>query len=139
MKKASGEHAISKLKAFGFHCQQCGRCCLSLGFELELSIEETKSWQESHDLVFSNFGYRFLEDFMSIIPETGQADLWFHPDTGDELHRCPFLRKVRDNYRCLIYNLRPESCRYFPINMSSGGLDIGWAEFCPEVKRLMTS
>lgn len=47
----------------------------------------------------------------------GWGDLWFHPETGEELDgRCPFLRKVRkkDMYRCMIYELRPEICRGYP-------------------------
>jgi len=48
-------------------------------------------------------------------------DLWFDPDTGEELYRCPFLRKVRnkDRYRCRIHDTKPSRCRDFPIVIST--------------------
>lgn len=130
-----GEEAIEKLKSLGFHCQQCGNCCRSLGKELTISNNEIKRWQEHDEPVFSNFGYYYLDDFIDIIPELGCADLWFHPVTEDELSRCPFLRKKKAKYLCLIYDLRPDACKIFPIYESTG--EIGnWYELCPEVRRL---
>ena len=132
----SGEEAIEKLKKLGFNCQQCGNCCLELGHTLELNLDEAKKWEEFDDIVFSNFGYHFLTDFMEIMPELQCADLWFHPETGDELRRCPFLRKRNQKYRCLIYNLRPDACKIFPIIKSTGELGKGWADICPVVRRI---
>lgn len=134
-----GNEAVEKLKRLGFNCQQCGNCCRQLGKELTISNDEIKNWQEDDDLVFSNFGYHFLEDFIDIIPELECADLWFHPVTGDELRRCPFLRKKKEaKYKCLIYDLRPDACKIFPIYKSTG--EIGnWTDICPEVRRLNTT
>lgn len=130
------EVAVEKLKRLGFECQQCGNCCLQLGSELELSYEETKRWEEYDDLVLSNFGYCFLSDFMEFIPELGRADLWFHPETAEELSRCPFLRKSGTKYQCLIYELRPDACKFFPTDQSTGEVTKYAADICPEVRRL---
>lgn len=133
-----GEEALNKLMEMGFNCQHCGKCCLQLGFSLQLTEDETMRWEESVDEVYSNFGYRYLEDFIDYIPEFGQADLWFHPNTGEELSKCPFLRKRKSNYNCLIYTLRPEACKYFPFDRN-GELHSCAPDICPEVKRLSTS
>lgn len=118
-----GDETTKKFKMIGFKCQQCGNCCLQLGSSLELSNEEVKRWEEAEDPVLSNFGCRWLDDFMEFIPETSRADLWFHPDTGGELLRCPFLRKRKSRYQCLIYDgIRPEICKSFPVNRSTGEL-----------------
>ena len=130
------EVAIEKLKRLGFKCQQCGNCCLQLGSELELSYEETRRWEEYDDLVLSNFGYRFLSDFMEVIPETKCADLWFHPETGEELPRCPFLRKNGARHQCFIYELRPDACKFFPIDGFTGEVRKYATDLCPEFRRL---
>ena len=132
-----GEEALKKLRDVGFNCQQCGNCCLQLGHtNLELSKDETERWRESQKLVPSNFGYLELEDFIYYIQETGLADLWFHPDTGDELFRCPFLRKKKSQYKCLIYKLRPDACKYFPLDRNTGETNMNASDICPEVRRL---
>lgn len=45
-------------------------------------------------------------------------DIWIHPETGDDVDRCPWLRKVRgqDRYQCRIYTLRPDICRNYPLS-----------------------
>ncbi|MFC1953441.1 YkgJ family cysteine cluster protein [Chloroflexota bacterium] len=132
-----GEEALQKLRDLGFSCQQCGICCLKGGhISLELNEDETQKWRKSEELVPSNFGYRYLEDFIDYYPEAKRADLWFHPDTEDELSRCPFLRKKQSKYGCLIYELRPEDCKYFPLGKSTGEIMTGWSEICPEIRRL---
>ena len=52
------------------------------------------------------------------MPGSG-ADLWVTSD-GDELSRCPFLRKDRKGgkYKCGIYDTRPEACRGYPHSVS---------------------
>jgi len=131
-----GEEALKKLRDLGFNCQQCGNCCLTVGFELTLSKEEYARWEKSDEVVLSNFGYFYLEDFVDYVPGIDCADLWFHPDTGEELSRCPFLRKKKSNYRCLIYKHRPETCINFPVDKNTGEIDMDRPNTCPEVRRL---
>ena len=65
----------------------------------------------------SNLGTYPIFDFIAFVrQDLLRGDLWFHPKTGEELDRCPFLRKVpkTEKYRCMIYELRPEICRQHP-------------------------
>ena len=132
-----GEEALKKLRDLGFNCQQCGNCCLQFGhISLELNKNEIARWTESEEVVPSNFGHHKLEDFVYYTAEAGLADLWFHPDTGEELSRCPFLRKKKSQYKCLIYRLRPEACKYFPLDRYTDEIGTSASDICPEVRRL---
>lgn len=118
-----------------FHCQQCGRCCLELGSSLISGGDEAEKWLNNDEIVPSNFGRRYFTDFIDYFPETGGADLWFHPDTKEELDRCPFLRKTKSGkYRCLIHDkeLRPNACKEWPYDFEEDR-----RETCPEVRRIV--
>jgi Fe-S-cluster containining protein len=43
-------------------------------------------------------------------------DIWINPVTGDDVKRCPWLRKLpnQDKYICRIHDLKPEHCRNYP-------------------------
>jgi Fe-S-cluster containining protein len=43
-------------------------------------------------------------------------DIWFNPDTGEEVERCPWLRKLprQDKYICRIHDVKPKMCRQYP-------------------------
>ena len=65
----------------------------------------------------SNLGTYPVFRFISFVCQSPLfGDLWFHPETRDELRRCPFLRKVpnKQMYRCTIFGIRPEICRQHP-------------------------
>lgn len=81
---------------------------------------------------------------MFIFAALGTADLWINPETGEELGRCPFLRKVRNKplCRCRIYETRPRMCEQFPhLEYDERGELVGvhsWAlDNCPGVKALL--
>jgi hypothetical protein len=84
-------------------CRRCGRCCREAQGFLSATSEDVARWRDQH-----------REDILSyadIFP-VGCADLWFDPISGEELRRCPFLKKVghkRDE--CTIWQTRPEQCR----------------------------
>jgi Fe-S-cluster containining protein len=44
------------------------------------------------------------------------GDLWLNPNTGDEVTRCPWLRKLpkQDKYKCRIHDTKPAHCRNYP-------------------------
>ena len=118
-----------------FECQRCGKCCLEFGSCLSVSAEEIKRWErdERWDIL------QYVDLFeVNVCPQCDKAapldqeycntchiklkrvilggDLWFDPETGEELKQCPFLRKVKnqDKYECLIHDAKPERCRNFP-------------------------
>lgn len=45
--------------------------------------------------------------------------IWMSPDTGHQLKRCPWLRKLPDQnkYICHIYEDRPDDCKYYPVTI----------------------
>ncbi len=89
-------------------CTQCGKCCLKysdgsgLGSATELDL-----------LVWESERPDILEytDFL--------GDLWISPVTGNEMTRCPWLRKLpnKEKYKCRIYEVRPETCRGYPVSI----------------------
>jgi Fe-S-cluster containining protein len=46
-------------------------------------------------------------------------DLWISPVTGEEMNRCPWLRKLpmKEKYKCRIHKVRPEICRGYPVDI----------------------
>ena len=72
-------------------CNQCGKCCTKYGGDgLSVSDEEIDLWE-----TFRPDLYEFVQD----------GEIWINPNTGEQLSRCPWLRKVRgqDRYTCDIY------------------------------------
>ena len=43
-------------------------------------------------------------------------DIWINPKTGEDVQRCPWLRKLpnKDEYICRIHDYKPEHCRAYP-------------------------
>jgi len=95
-----------------FKCKQCGNCCLSLGdaFQTCATDEDIKLWED-------NWRDDILE-WVSVI-ELGELsiyDIWISPKTGDDVTRCPWLRKLpnKNKYVCRIHDVKPEHCRNYP-------------------------
>lgn len=97
-------------------CHQCGECCTKysngsgLGSVDEAQISE---WENNIPHVIK---------YLGIFPDYGSGrfgDMWLSPVTGEELERCPFLRKVRNKpiYKCTIYKYRPYVCRNYPVDI----------------------
>jgi Fe-S-cluster containining protein len=45
-------------------------------------------------------------------------DIWLHPETGEDVSRCPWLRKLpwQKMYICRIQDIKPEICRDYPVS-----------------------
>lgn len=92
-------------------CNQCGKCCIKYGGgDLAATQEEIDLWEIFNPNIF---------DYVK------NGEIWFDPNTGSKLNRCPFLEvapKVTDNaankYTCSIYLDRPEDCRHYPSLIS---------------------
>ncbi|OEU51944.1 MAG: hypothetical protein BA872_01110 [Desulfobacterales bacterium C00003060] len=43
-------------------------------------------------------------------------EVWIDPRTGQEVDRCPWLKRLSNNgrYFCRIHEVKPTICRYFP-------------------------
>ena len=89
-------------------CTQCGKCCLkySAGAGLGSATErDLLIWESERPEILK------YTDFL--------GDLWISPITGEEMVRCPWLRKLpkKERYKCRIHDVRPEICRGYPVDI----------------------
>ena len=88
-------------------CNQCGKCCIKYGDgDLSATQEEIDLWE-----IFNPEIFEFVK----------HNEIWFDPQSGLRLTRCPFLDiapkaspSEKDKYTCSIYLDRPEDCRHYP-------------------------
>jgi Fe-S-cluster containining protein len=45
--------------------------------------------------------------------------IWVDPKTGEQIERCPWLRKEpnQEKYTCDIYYDRPDDCKFYPVRI----------------------
>lgn len=96
-----------------FQCIQCGNCCRNLfdAYSTSVDKDEINRWraEERWDIL----------RWVVIYDSDGEAvfgDIWISPNTGDEVSRCPWLRKLpkQEKYKCRIHNTKPAHCRNYP-------------------------
>lgn len=91
-----------------FNCKQCGHCCLNLSDAYCNSVldEDVNRWksEERYDIL------KFVDQSSFF------NDIWINQETGKELGRCPWLRKLpnKDKYICRIHHTKPTHCRNYP-------------------------
>ena len=96
-----------------FKCKQCGQCCLNLldAFSTSATEDDIRMWEQEgrHDI---------LEwvDPIHVGGDQYVCDIWISPVTGQDVQRCPWLRKLpkQNKYICRIHETKPEKCRKFP-------------------------
>ena len=92
-------------------CNQCGKCCIKYSDgALSATKEEIELWE-----IFNPEIYKFVNRY----------EIWFDPESGARLTRCPFLEVIPkannadpEKYTCSIYLDRPEDCRHYPSLIS---------------------
>ena len=88
------------------NCNSCGKCCETWGGGgLSATAEEIEWW----------------ETYRPDIARYVQGEkIWIDPATGEFFARCPWLRKLPDSkkYACDIYDVRPEDCRHYPVDIA---------------------
>ncbi len=96
-----------------FNCKQCGHCCLNLNdaFATTVSEDDILLWESKgrHDIL----------EWVDVIPlgdDEAVYDIWINPETGEDVARCPWLRKLpnKDKYICRIHDVKPAHCREYP-------------------------
>ncbi|UZE96050.1 YkgJ family cysteine cluster protein [Alkalimarinus alittae] len=87
-------------------CNSCGKCCIKYGDgDLSASKDDIEMWE-----LFRPDIYRYVRN----------NQIWFDPESGKPLTRCPWLREEPPQgtnsvrYSCDIYRDRPEDCRHYP-------------------------
>ncbi len=87
-----------------FKCKQCGNCCLNLSgaCSRDADEEDMTRWEEEGRVDILKYIYYY--------------ELWYSPRTGEELDRCPWLRKLpqKNKYICRIHDTKPTHCKQYP-------------------------
>jgi len=86
-------------------CNQCGKCCTKYSDGgLSASANEIEYWDNFRPDIF-----RYVSG----------GKIWMSPDTGEQIKRCPWLRKSpnQNRYTCDIYYDRPDDCKYYPVTI----------------------
>jgi Fe-S-cluster containining protein len=86
-------------------CNLCGKCCTKYSDGgLSASASEIELWD-----IFRPDIYRYVSG----------GNIWFSPDTDEQLKMCPWLRKQpnQNKYTCAIYYDRPDDCKYYPVTI----------------------
>lgn len=86
-------------------CNQCGKCCtLYANGGLVASDTEIDWWETNRP---------------DIARYVSGGEIWISPDTGKQMLRCPWLRKLpkQEKYICRIYYDRPDDCKQYPVNI----------------------
>lgn len=97
-----------------FECQQCGECCKKYAGTLKASVEDIERWKREGREDILEYVYVFEFDGIII-----GGDLWFDPKTGEEIiGTCPFLKKSKGKFICLIHDTKPTVCKEYPFNES---------------------
>jgi len=88
-------------------CSQCGKCCREQGRELTMVREDYVRWKRQRR--WDILRYAWIPDLSD-----GWGDLWIAPATGEDVRRCPFLkRSAQGKYVCGIEDTKPQICREF--------------------------
>jgi Fe-S-cluster containining protein len=95
-----------------FQCQQCGKCCLEYAYNLQATEEDVCRWEKEGRWDILQWVARIDVGVCLAL------DFPIHPKRGDDVDRCPFLRKLprRDIYICRIHDTKPDACRCFPTS-----------------------
>ena len=86
-------------------CNQCGKCCIKYSNGgLSVSQSEIDLWE-----LFKPDIYQYVSD----------GKIWVDPKTGEQIERCPWLRKEpnQEKYTCDIYYDRPDDCKFYPVRI----------------------
>lgn len=102
--------SCDRISAEGFSCKQCGNCCLNLdGYYTCATKNDIRMWEENG-----------RNDILRWVDKVGDGiyDIWINPRTGDDVSRCPWLRKLpqHEKYICRIHDMKPEVCKDYPIS-----------------------
>ena len=98
--------------------KQWGNCCLSLldAYSPHAHPQDMEHWKK--------LGRDDILAWVLIIPTAGSPvyDLWTSPITGEEVERCPWLRKLpnKNKYVCRIHEVKPKHCRQYPQSKKHG-------------------
>lgn len=100
-------------------CEQCGLCCRIFGPDITPTAANVFLWIDQGQTDILRWFVAFMDNGTQV-PCTGlsPADLgnaiafqMRHPETGEYVTVCPFLRRVaKERYLCGIHRMKPDMC-----------------------------
>ena len=113
-----------------FECKQCGGCCKRFTGTLSATVEDIKKWEaEGREDILK---YVYIFEFGVKI---AGGDLWFDPETNEELTECPFLGKKKGKFICLIHDTKPTICKDYPFK-GDCTVDEKRIKECPGIRKI---
>ncbi len=115
-------------------CEQCGLCCRIFGPVIAPTVSNVYVWMEQERTDILRWFVAFMEKSTPVHcaflkPEDLSSVVSFemrHPDTGEYVTVCPFLRRVaKERYLCGIHSVRTGNVLYLPA------VDLGRDVFQP--------
>ena len=103
---------------YGFQCKRCGHCCKNMagGYCFTVDEEQVEIWETE---------VPHLLDWL-LGDGCGWHDGWIHPQTGEEVYRCPWYREFKHprfknkGAHCLIHRHKHYVCKGYPWNIAHG-------------------
>jgi len=112
-------------------CTLCGSCCET--YELGLKRDDWDRWENI--VVDSQIGKYPMRKFCKLESRTYSklGDLFFHPETREQLDNCPFLFEENTKYFCQIHDpkIKPNTCKDFNTKF----IDLR----CENVRKIVTN
>jgi len=96
-----------------FSCRCCGHCCRNLpdAYNGCVSDADLRRWLER-----GRVDLTARVQTLDLGPNNKLHLAWIDPETGDNVERCPWLRRRPDRkgYLCAINDIKPDHCRAYP-------------------------
>jgi Fe-S-cluster containining protein len=105
-------------------CEKCGCCCLQLD-HIEICKKDVRRWVDQNEGFVLQYCQGWNEDCWNMLFEHKQkliehltkslmeCEMWFDPETRQQMFLCPFLRKRRskNQFECMIHDSKPLMCQ----------------------------
>lgn len=92
---------------------------------IQIYLEDIKRWVNQGNFLVLQYCAGWNEDCWDMLFEEKEklieylvepitnCEMWFDPETGEQIFLCPFLRKERDKngFECMIHDSKPLMCR----------------------------
>jgi len=105
-------------------CKGCGSCCLQLKDMIQIYAEDIERWVNQGFWLVLQYCYGWnehcwdmlfeeKEKLIEHLVESINCEMWFDPETGEQIFLCPFLKKRRgkNKFVCMIHDSKPTMCQ----------------------------
>lgn len=100
---------MNKNVAKQFKCKRCGHCCKDFlgGYCNSVGLDYINFLEENGRGDILKWICQISDDIY---------DYWIHPRIGDDVSKCPWLKKEGKIYTCKIQGYKPPICANYPLS-----------------------